>query len=155
MYHNSRIIASIIYRISGCRKACRLGQFRLSVLSSFSQMICSAGRKLLYGNTSKESSRCVFEILGFVINVYKKLLPTFCDMILLPQICHRHICGGTIALYIQLKGNFFREKVSLIPFKNRFVKSVPLSADSGLRLCLKNPQAFEKAWPKLSFLLSH
>ena len=32
--------------------------------------------------------------------------------ILLPQIFHRNICGGTIALIIQFKGNFFREKVS-------------------------------------------
>ena len=71
---------------------------------------------------------------------------TFCGIvILLPQICHRHICGDEKAFRAKLKGNFFREKVSLIPFKNRFVKSVPLSADSGLRLCLKNPQAFEKA----------
>ena len=65
--------------------------------------------------------------------------------ILLPQIFHRNICGDEKAFRAKLKGNFFREKVSLIPFKNRFVKSVPLSADSGLRLCLKNPQAFEKA----------
>ena len=61
------------------------------------------------------------------------------------EMCHWHISRETIALIIQFKGNFFREKVSLIPFKNRFVKSVPLSADSGLRLRLKNPQAFEKA----------
>ena len=73
--------------------------------------------------------------------------------ILLPQIFHRNICGGTIALCIKLKGNFFREKVSLIPFKNRFVKSVPLSADSGLRLCLKNLPPFEKGGRKL--LVSH
>ena len=59
----------------------------------------------------------------------------------LPQICHRHICGNEKAFLAKLKGNFFREKVSLIPFKNRFVKSVPLSADSGLRLCLWKPQA--------------
>ena len=72
--------------------------------------------------------------------------PTFCVIvILLPQIFHRNICGDEKAFRAKLKGNFFREKVSLIPFKNRFVKSVPLSADSGLRLCLKNPQAFEKA----------
>ena len=68
-------------------------------------------------------------------------LPTFCVTIYRPQMCHRHIWGGKISVCIQFKGNFFREKVSLIPFKNRFVKSVPLSADSGLRLCLKNPQA--------------
>ena len=67
---------------------------------------------------------------------------TFCDMYYRPQMCHRHIWGGKISVCIQFKGNFFREKVSLIPFKNRFVKSVPLSADSGLRLCLWKPQAW-------------
>ena len=69
--------------------------------------------------------------------------------ILLPQIFHRNICGDEKAFRAKLKGNFFREKVSLIPFKNRFVKSVPLSADSGLRLCLKNPPPFVKGGRKL------
>ena len=61
------------------------------------------------------------------------------------EMCHWHISRETIALIIQFKGNFFREKVSLIPFKNRFVKSVPLSADSGSGLCPETLQAFEKA----------
>ena len=66
---------------------------------------------------------------------------TFCDMYNRPQMCHRHIWGGKIAVCIQLRGTFLREKSSPNPSKDRFVKSVPLSADSGLRLCLKNPQA--------------
>ena len=70
-------------------------------------------------------------------------LTTFWGMrILLPQIFHRNICGGTIALWIQLRGTFLREKSSPNPSKDRFVKSVPLSADSGLRLCLWKPQAW-------------
>ena len=73
----------------------------------------------------------------------------FAICIIVPQMCHRHIWGGKIFFCIQFKGNFFREKVSLIPFKNRFVKSVPLSADSGLRLCLKNPPPFVKGGRKL------
>ena len=40
---------------------------------------------------------------------------------------------------------FFVRKVPLTLQKIVLSKSVPLSADSGLRLCLKNPQAFEKA----------
>ena len=46
---------------------------------------------------------------------------TFCDIYNRPQMCHRHIWGGKIFFCIQFKGNFFREKVSLKPFKNRFV----------------------------------
>ena len=74
--------------------------------------------------------------------------------ILLPQICHRHICGDEKAFRAKLKGNFFREKVSLIPFKNRFVKSVPLSAESGLGLCPEALPPFEKGGRKLLVLLS-
>ena len=85
--------------------------------------------------------------------VYKES-KVYCGIrILLPQIFHRNICGDEKAFRAKLKGNFFREKVSLIPFKNRFVKSVPLSADSGLRLCLKNPPPFVKGGRKL--LVSH
>ena len=60
----------------------------------------------------------------------------------LPQICHRHICGDEKAFRAKLKGNFFREKVSLKPFKNRFVKGISPSADGDLRLCLWKPQAW-------------
>ena len=80
--------------------------------------------------------------MGVLLFVMYKESKAYCGIrILLPQICHRHICGDEKAFRAKLKGNFFREKVSLIPFKNRFVKSVPLSADSGLRLCLWKPQA--------------
>ena len=46
-------------------------------------------------------------------------------------------------------------KVPLTPSKDRFVKSVPLSAEGDLRLCLKNPPPFEKGGRKLSVFLSH
>ena len=57
------------------------------------------------------------------------------------EMCHWHISRETIALIIQFRGTFLREKSSPNPSKDRFVKSVPLSADSGLRLCLWKPQA--------------
>ena len=56
--------------------------------------------------------------------------------LLLLQIFHRNICGGIIALCIQFRGTFLREKSSPKPSKDCFVKSVPLSAEGGLRLCL-------------------
>ena len=42
---------------SGFRKACRLWQFRLADTSSLQQMICSAGRKLLYRQHAKRKSQ--------------------------------------------------------------------------------------------------
>ena len=44
---------------------------------------------------------------------------------------------------------FFVRKVPLTPSKDRFVKNVPLSADSGLGLCPKTLPPFEKGGRKL------
>ena len=48
---------------------------------------------------------------------------------------------------------FFVRKVPLTPSKDRFAKSVPLSADSGSGLCPESLPPFEKGGRKLLVLL--